>query len=112
MILLISNVPPGSASDIANVLVREGLAACVTETPVKSTYLWGGELHRDDEITLTLKVSESVVEKTMMRLKELHPFEVPEILALRVEEKYTHTPYVNWVNEVCNHSNKDESLKG
>ena len=101
MILLLSNVPPDKAGEIANTLVCEGLAACITETPVKSTYMWEGELNRDDEITLTLKVSESVVEKTRKRLQELHPYDVPEILAIRIEEKYSHMPYVDWVNQTC-----------
>ena len=99
MLLLITNVPPEHAQSIAESLVQEKRAACVTETPVTSTYRWEGEIHRDEEVTLTIKVSLAEVEATRTRLLELHPYAVPEILALEVNQEHSHQPYVEWVRE-------------
>ena len=101
MFLLISNVPPEAAEEISGTLIRERLAACVTETPVKSTYEWKGEIMQDSEVTLTLKVSAKALEQTRSRLVDLHPYEVPEILAISIDTGASHAPYVQWVNEMC-----------
>ena len=99
MLLLITNVPPEHAQSIAESLVQEKRAACVTETPVTSTYRWEGAVQRDEEVTLTIKVSLTEAEATRRRLLELHPYAVPEILALEVNQEHSHQPYVEWVRE-------------
>ena len=99
MLLLITNVPPEHAQSIAESLVREKRAACVTETPVTSTYRWEGAVQRDEEVTLTIKVSLIEAEATRTRLLELHPYTVPEVLALEVNQEHSHQPYVEWVRE-------------
>ena len=101
MFLLLSNVPASVSASIAQSLVEEKYAACVTETPVKSTYEWEGKILRDEEVTLTIKVASEAIEDTKRRLVELHPYEVPEVLAIPVDVQHSHDPYVDWVNEQC-----------
>jgi periplasmic divalent cation tolerance protein len=99
VLLLITNVPPEHAQSIAESLVQEKRAACVTETPVTSTYRWEGAVQRDEEVTLTIKVSIHAAAGTRARLLELHPYDVPEILAIEVNKEHSHQPYVEWVRE-------------
>jgi len=99
--LLVSNVPASASASIAQSLVEEKRAACVTETPVKSTYEWEGKILRDEEVTLTIKVSSEAIDDTRDRLLELHPYEVPEVLAIPVDVQHSHGPYVEWVNGQC-----------
>ncbi len=97
MYLLLSNIPPEQASAIAETLVREDRAACVTLTPVTSVYEWEGELCHDQEVTLQAKVGKEGVAATRERILELHPYDLPEVLVLPVDTEQSHGPYVEWV---------------
>jgi len=101
MRIILSNLPPDKGTEIAKVLVQEGLAACINLFPIKSVYRWKGELCVDDEVTLFIKVPHEKVEPLKARLLALHPYELPEILALDVDEKDSHAAYVKWVRECC-----------
>ncbi len=73
------------ASRIARELVESGLAACVSRTgPVHSTYRWQGAIRDEPEVLLVIKSVTARYSELEMRLKSLHPYEVPEIIALRV----------------------------
>ena len=97
MLLVLTNTTPESAPTLARALVEEGIAACVTETPVTSTYMWKGEIQRDGEMTLTAKVPKENIHMARERILALHPYELPEILVLPIEEEASYTPYVEWV---------------
>ena len=73
------------ALDIARVLVKEGLAACVNRMPaLTSLYLWQGRLCEQSEQLLMIKTTPARYEALEMRLKALHPYEIPEIIAVPV----------------------------
>jgi periplasmic divalent cation tolerance protein len=73
------------ALDIARVLVKEGLAACVDRlAPVTSVYRWQGQLCEQAEQLLLIKTTPARYEALEMRLKALHPYEIPEIIAIPV----------------------------
>jgi periplasmic divalent cation tolerance protein len=73
------------ALDIARVLVKEGLAACVNRlAPVTSIYQWDGKLCEQLEQLLVIKTLPARYEALEMRLKALHPYEIPEIIAIPV----------------------------
>ena len=103
-LLIISNCPTESAREIASALIERRCAACVTLTPVQSVYRWRGEICVDDEVTLTAKVSESAAERCMSALRELHPYELPEIIALPLDATHSLPEYLRWVNEECSPS--------
>ena len=99
--LLLSNCPPSSAQELANKLVEGSYAACVNIIPkIQSVYRWQGEICIDSEVTLTAKVSGSHVEACVSALRELHPYELPEILVLNAESSSL-KEYCTWVDDEC-----------
>lgn|GEM_PF-1041381 len=94
--LVLCTFPPGpSARRLSLRLVRERLAACASRWPVQSVYLWKGRLESSREETVLFKTSSKKVGALFQRLREMHPYEVPEILELPVTRG--HEPYVDWV---------------
>jgi periplasmic divalent cation tolerance protein len=86
------------AEELAERLVEERLVACANLVPgVRSIYRWQGTIQRDDEILLVLKTTDEAVGRLRRRLSALHPYDVPEILALPVQEGLD--AYVSWVLE-------------
>ena len=84
------------AERIASTLVEERLAACANVVrDVVSVYRWEGELQRDAEVLVILKTTADGVEALKSRAMALHPYDVPEFLALPVVEG--HEPYLRWV---------------
>ena len=73
------------ATDIAKVLVQEELAACVNRiAQVQSTYRWQGRICEDTEQLLMIKTVPARYEALEMRLKALHPYEIPEIIVIPI----------------------------
>ncbi|HEX4269063.1 MAG TPA: divalent-cation tolerance protein CutA [Steroidobacteraceae bacterium] len=73
------------AARIARELVESGLAACVNRVAaVHSTYRWQGAMQDEPEVLLIIKTLSSRYSELEMRLKSLHPYDVPEIIALPV----------------------------
>jgi periplasmic divalent cation tolerance protein len=86
------------AEKIARALVEEKLAACVNILPgVKSTYRWQGKIETTDEIVLIAKSRAALFPKLEKRVKELHSYECPCIVAWPVEAG--HRPYLDWLTE-------------
>jgi len=83
---------------MAEKLVSEKLAACVSAIPnVTSVYRWRGEVERAKEVMLVAKTSEKKLDRLIHRIKELHSYEIPEILVLRVERGLPE--YLKWLEE-------------
>ena len=77
-------------------LVRERLAACANVVPgVVSVYRWEGQVQRDSEVLVILKTTVDRVDALKDRAVALHPYEVPEVIALPVTAG--HAPYLEWV---------------
>jgi periplasmic divalent cation tolerance protein len=95
VIVILSTVPESESPRIAETLVSERLVACVNAMPVRSCYRWKGEICTDREELLVMKTRESLFPRVMERLKGLHPYEVPEILAIPVWGGYG--GYLEWV---------------
>jgi periplasmic divalent cation tolerance protein len=90
----------GSAEDaerIARALVEQSLAACVNVVPgVVSTYRWKGEVQRDAELLLVIKTRADRFAALEHALRALHPYEVPEAIALPIVAG--HGPYLAWLD--------------
>lgn len=97
MKLVLSNLPPDAAESIASTLVQERLAACVNLLPVTSVYRWDGAIQRDAEVTALIKVRAEGVDALRARLVELHPYDLPEVLALPIDAAGSLGAYVDWV---------------
>ena len=85
-----------TAARIARTLVEERLAACVNLVPtVRSIYRWQGEISDDPEALAIMKTTAERYPALAARLAELHPYQVPEILALPIAAG--HAPYLSWL---------------
>ena len=93
--LILSTVPAAESGTIARNLVDRGLVACVSSTPVRSVYRWKGEITDEEEHLLIIKTRKKRAHEVIDELRLLHPYEVPEILALPVSAG--HLPYFQWV---------------
>ncbi len=82
--------------EIANILVNEGLVACINFFPIESVYKWKGKLTKDKEYALIMKTRKSLYKKVEKRLKELHPYEVPAIVSYEIKEGLN--DYLSWIN--------------
>lgn len=96
MRIVLCNCPPAQAETIAATLVQERIAACVNVIPVvKSFYFWEGKLCQDEEKTLLIKIRKDDFARLEQRLRELHPYTVPEIVALPVAD--VNAAYARWL---------------
>jgi periplasmic divalent cation tolerance protein len=86
------------ALKISRSLVEEKLVACVNIVgQIRSLYWWKGEVCDEQEVLLVMKTSSAQFEPLQNRIRELHSYEVPEIIALPVERGLP--DYLNWVVE-------------
>lgn len=85
-LLCLSTCPDAeTAAKIAHALVEERLAACVNRlSGIQSTYRWQGQIHDDAEVLLLIKTTRECFESLRARLVELHPYEVPELVACEI----------------------------
>ncbi len=85
---------------IAGELVERGLAGCVQILgPITSVYRWKGRVERGEEYLCIAKTTREIYPELEKFLKEVHPYEVPEIIALPIQ---TGSPdYLKWLEEAC-----------
>ena len=96
-LVVIATVPDENlAVKVTAALLQQGLAACVHALPAgKSTYRWQGNVETASEITLLIKTRSAHYAELEAVLTRLHPYDVPEILALPVIAGLP--AYLNWI---------------
>jgi periplasmic divalent cation tolerance protein len=99
MRIVLSNISPDHAESVARSLIDRRLAACVNLLPITSVYRWEGAVQTDPEVTMLIKVSDAGVDTLVARLRELHPYDLPEIVVLPVDVDRSLAEYVAWVRE-------------
>ena len=81
--VVLVTAPVGEAEALGRALVAERLAACVNVVPgVHSIYRWEGKVQADDEALLVIKTNETQLAALTERVKTLHSYDLPEVLAL------------------------------
>ena len=94
-----------SARQAADMLVENRLAACVSILPgVKSVYRWQEKIEVSGEALLMIKTTQAAYPRLESRLKGCHPYELPEILAVRAEAGLP--GYLEWVEQETARNNK------
>jgi periplasmic divalent cation tolerance protein len=97
MLVVHCTCPDGeTAARIAHALIEERLAACVQAIPgVTSTYRWQGGIRSDSEVLLLIKTTRACMEALKSRLPALHPYDLPELIALDAVDGLD--AYLHWV---------------
>jgi periplasmic divalent cation tolerance protein len=81
---------------IARALVAERLAACVNLVgPIRSIYRWRDGIEDEREYLLLIKTTARVYRRLERRVREMHSYEIPEVIAMRPSE--ASRPYVDWI---------------
>lgn len=87
------------AARLAKVLVEERLAGCVNIVKgIRSIYIWEGKTQDDQEVLMIAKTQKYLFDTLMNRVRELHSYTVPEVIALPVIAGSE--DYLNWLKEV------------
>jgi periplasmic divalent cation tolerance protein len=100
LVVVLCTVPDEEVgASLARTIVGKRLAACVNLVPgLRSIYSWKGEIQDDGEVLLVMKTRESLFGELRERITSLHPYDVPEIVALPAAD--CHGPYLDWVHDV------------
>ena len=85
------------ARTVGHYLVEENLAACVSvhESGVCSIYRWKGKIAEEHEALAIIKTTSDRVEALTTRIVALHPYELPEVIAVPIVDG--HAPYLAWL---------------
>ena len=83
-VIVLCTAPPGGSEKIAKALVEERLAACVNVSQVRSYFYWEGKSCDETEELMIIKTEVRLVERLKARIKELHSYELPEIIIVPI----------------------------
>jgi periplasmic divalent cation tolerance protein len=98
LILLCTCPDDAVAADLSHQLVERGLAACINRFGgLTSVYKWDGEMKEGTEVQLVIKTSQAASEQLIDELQRLHPYDLPEIIAIPITAGYP--PYLEWIRE-------------
>jgi periplasmic divalent cation tolerance protein len=96
IVVLVTAPSADGAATIARTLVEEHLAACVNIVPgIRSIYRWEGQVAEDPEWLLVIKTECRRFGELEARVRALHPYSVPEVIAVEIVEGSK--PYLDWL---------------
>lgn len=97
-VILVTAPDADAGAQIGRALVAERMVACVNLVPrVRSIYRWEGRVEEEDEVLLLIKTRADRLDAVRERVVALHPYDVPEVLALPVAGGSA--AYLEWVRE-------------
>ena len=100
-VIIVSTFPSKqSVMGIANKLVKKKLVACVNMTKISSVYTWKGKVQNQNEYLAFFKTTKKNQSTLKKELKELHPYDVPEVAEINVES--INQPYMKWLVDSTN----------
>lgn len=99
IVVLMTAATKEEADKIVRQLLNQHLIACAnTLTPVKSQYWWQDKIEETNEILVIMKTQEELFSKLAETIRQIHSYEVPEILALPIRIGWP--PYLEWLESV------------
>ena len=99
MKLIMSTCPEKEAEGLAERLLGERVVACVNIiNGITSKYWWKGKIETDKESLLLMKTTPQLVEKVIGKIREMHSYEVPEIIEIDIGGG--NPDYLKWIEEV------------
>lgn len=102
---------PETAQAAGRAAVEQGLAACANVlAPMTSIYRWKGAVEEACETPMTLKTTSARAEGLRALIVSMHPYELPCILALRVDEAGSHPAFLAWIREEAPGSARSDAL--
>jgi periplasmic divalent cation tolerance protein len=96
-LVLVTASSQSEGEAIAQALLQFKLAACVSLMPIRSLYTWNGEVHNEAEWQLVIKTNLRNFLQLEAKVRELHSYEVPEVIALPIV--MGSQPYLSWISE-------------
>ena len=96
-IVVFCTAPAGEAEVIAGALIDARLAACVNVTGVQSCFRWEGAVSNEPEDLLIIKTQQRLLDQLIARIRGLHSYETPEIIAMPIVGGYA--PFLDWIGE-------------
>ena len=99
VVILVTTPTIDEARKIGNALVEEKLIACANIIPqVESIFYWQDKVCNEKEALMVIKTRKKLIEKIIKRVKALHSYSVPEVIALPIIKGSK--DYIKWVKEV------------
>ena len=86
------------AMKIINAVLEDKLVACAQVQNIHSHYTWKGKVQHEPEVLVMFKTTWKLYNALESKIKELHPYEVPEIIAMDI--KNGSASYLNWIDSV------------
>jgi periplasmic divalent cation tolerance protein len=97
-VVVLITIPTDKSLELADYIVKNKLGACVNVVPeVNSIYWWKGNIERDKESLLVIKTSLQKLEELIKEVKSVHPYTVPEIIALPILGG--NEDYLRWIDD-------------
>lgn len=95
------------AKTISKILLEKRLAACIQISSIESLYIWKDELCEDNEKLISIKTKKKNFKKIQREIKENHSYDLPEIIAIDIEN--VSKEYKNFINENCKTKLKEKN---
>jgi periplasmic divalent cation tolerance protein len=110
-VIILSTFPDEESSILlAKELINKKLCACINLTKVRSLYNWKNKLEDQEEYLVLFKSTTSTVEELKSNIKRAHPYEVPEIVEIRMNK--VSKSYLSWLAESTNKIEKKKQKSG
>ncbi len=108
--VVLITTPVDKAEELATAIVESRLAACVNIIEqVQSVYRWEGKIQKDREALLVVKTVSSRFRDLESRVRKIHPYSCPEIIALQIGDGYA--DYLRWISSETNQTDSGEEKR-
>jgi len=97
MIIVLTTVDEKNAKELAKKILEKRLAACINILDSSSLYWWENEIKEEKEKILLIKTRDELYDELEAFIKQNHPYQLPEIIAIKVEDGYSE--YLRWVDK-------------